>query len=424
MLLAVGAPSGLLIVVQFNLMRRTRRLINPPLLGATVLLAIFGIYLLFVFGSASEQLRAAKQEFLDSIHALWKARAVAYDANAEESLYLLEGGALQTRHQEAFFSKTTQLLAGPPPAEAIAQAASGRFKDIKGFIGVELNNITYPGEREAALELLRTYVDYVDIDRKIRDLERAGRHAEAVVLCVGTAPGQSDWAFQRFDKALLKVIEINEHFFQTQIASAFSFLAWIHGHSRWRRLLLWHSAGSACSRASASTVGDRTDVRGSMALTANDAIVPELAAWQDRLALVSRNLGEINELPALQRIKARLQATPKFYAGETASRVADAHAALDELWKDYLLLNALLDDADALRKRSGIFHDHEAEIRELLHGRSITLPMAYVPLAERGLLTSAERADKVTPDELLAAMNAMFALAKDTILELDGAEPN
>lgn len=227
LLLAIGVPGGLLIVVQFNLTRRTRRLINPPLLGATVLLAIFGIYLPFVFGSASEQLRAAKQDSFDSIHALWKARAVAYDANAEESLYLLERAALQTRHQEAFFSKTAQLLAGPPPAEAVALAASGRFKDIKGFIGVELNNITYPGEREAALELLGTYADYVGIDRKIRDLERAGRHAEAVVLCVGTAPGQSDWAFQRFDKALLKVIEINEHFFQTQIASAFSLLAWI-----------------------------------------------------------------------------------------------------------------------------------------------------------------------------------------------------
>jgi len=158
-----------------------------------------------------------------------------------------------------------------------------------------------------------------------------------------------------------------------------------------------------------------------MALTANDAIVPELAAWQDRLALVSRNLGEINELPALQRIKARLRATPKFYAGETASRITDALAALDELWKDYLLLNALLDEADALRKRSGIFHGHEAEVRELLHGRSIALPMACVPLAERSLLTSAERAEKVTPEELLAAMNAMFALAKDTILELDEA---
>jgi hypothetical protein len=159
-----------------------------------------------------------------------------------------------------------------------------------------------------------------------------------------------------------------------------------------------------------------------MMLTANDTIIAELAAWQDRLALVSRNLGEINELPALQRVKARLRATPELYAGETASRINDALASLEELWKDYLLLNALLDEADTLLKQSGMFHDHEAEIRELLHGHSITLPVAHVPLAERGLLTKAERADKVTPEELLAAMNALFALAKDTILELDGAE--
>jgi hypothetical protein len=159
-----------------------------------------------------------------------------------------------------------------------------------------------------------------------------------------------------------------------------------------------------------------------MALTANDPIVSELAAWQDRLALVSRNLGEINELPALARVKARLRAMPDCYAGETASRIGDALAALDDLWKDYLLLNALIDQAESLHKQSGMFHDHESEIRELLHGRSITLPATYVPLAERDLLTNAERADKVTPEELLAAMDALFALAKDTVLEIDAAE--
>jgi hypothetical protein len=159
-----------------------------------------------------------------------------------------------------------------------------------------------------------------------------------------------------------------------------------------------------------------------MASTANDRIIPELAAWQDRLALVSRNLSEINELTTLQRVKARLRATPDFYVGDTASRINDALAALDDLWKDYLLLNALIDQADTLRKQSGMFHDHESEIRELLHGRSITLPVAHIPLAERGLLTSAERADKVTPEELLSAMNVLFTLAKDTILELEEAE--
>jgi hypothetical protein len=93
--------------------------------------------------------------------------------------------------------------------------------------GVELNNVTYPGEREAALELLRTFVEYVAIDRRIRDLERAGRHAEALALCIGTAPGQSDWVFQRFDEALVKVLNINDRFFAAQVESAFSYLAWI-----------------------------------------------------------------------------------------------------------------------------------------------------------------------------------------------------
>ena len=226
-LLAVGALGAFLIVVQLDLARRTRRLINPPLLGATVLIAVFGVYLIFIFVGAGEQLRAAKQDSFDSIHALWKTRAVAYDANAEESLYLLERDALQVRHQEAFFSRADQLLSGLPGAQAVAEAVAGRFKNIKGFIGVELNNVTYPGEREAALVLLRTYVDYIEIDRKIRDLERAGRHAEAFALCIGTAPGQSDWAFERFDKALLKVLDINERFFAIQVASAFSYLAWI-----------------------------------------------------------------------------------------------------------------------------------------------------------------------------------------------------
>jgi hypothetical protein len=227
LLVAIGALGAFLIVVQLNLARRTRRLVNPPLLAATALLALFGVYLLVVFTTTGEQLRAAKQDSFDSVHALWKARAVAYDANAEESLYLLERGALQARHEEAFFSKAGQLLSGPPPAQAVAQAAKGQFKDIQGFIGVELNNITYPGEREAALDVLRTFADYIEIDRKIRDLERAGRHAEAFALCVGTAPGQSDWAFERFDKALVKVLDINERFFAAQIESAFSYLAWV-----------------------------------------------------------------------------------------------------------------------------------------------------------------------------------------------------
>ncbi|MGA2127722.1 MAG: hypothetical protein ABSG76_16405 [Xanthobacteraceae bacterium] len=157
-------------------------------------------------------------------------------------------------------------------------------------------------------------------------------------------------------------------------------------------------------------------------LMASDRIAAELAAWQDRLAVVSRNLSEINEHPALLRIKARLRAAPDRYAGETSSGINDALAALDELWKDYLLINALLDQAGALRKQASLFHDHDAEIEDLLHGRSIALPAAHIPLAERGLLTRSERSDKVTADELLAAMDSIFTMAKQTVLAVDEAE--
>ena len=123
--------------------------------------------------------------------------------------------------------QAARLLSGPSPRDAVTKAINGQFAELKGLIGAELNNITYPGEREAATEMLRTFVDYLDVDRKIRDLERGGRHAEAFALCVGTAPGQSDWAFQRFDKALLKVTDINQQHFDSQIARAFGNIAWV-----------------------------------------------------------------------------------------------------------------------------------------------------------------------------------------------------
>jgi hypothetical protein len=226
LVLGFGALGALLVAIQLGLASRMRRLINPPLLAATVLLGLAGAYFTYVLVDTNALLRAAKQDSFDSIHALWKARAVAYDANAEESLYLLEHGPLQNRHEQAFIDQSARLLSGLAPQEAVTKAVNGQFAELKGFIGTELNNITYPGEREAAVELLRTFVDYLDVDRKIRDLERSGRHAEAFALCTGTAPGQSDWAFERFDKALMKVVDINQQYFDSQVARAFGDLAW------------------------------------------------------------------------------------------------------------------------------------------------------------------------------------------------------
>ena len=46
--------------------------------------------------------------------------------------------------------------------------------EFKGKLADELNNITFPGEMEAATSTLRAWGQYVAIDNKIRQLETSG----------------------------------------------------------------------------------------------------------------------------------------------------------------------------------------------------------------------------------------------------------
>ena len=97
---------------------------------------------------------------------------------------------------------------------------------LKGYLAGELDNITFPGELPAAEETLLTFVDYLKIDRQIRDLKD---DKQAVELCLGTQPGQSDWAFDQFDKVLGKTIKINRSYFDSSLADARGWLAGLDG---------------------------------------------------------------------------------------------------------------------------------------------------------------------------------------------------
>ncbi|NJL67824.1 MAG: hypothetical protein HC894_15710 [Microcoleus sp. SM1_3_4] len=80
-----------------------------------------------------------------------------------------------------------------------------------------LNNITFPGERESAVKTLDAFARYLAIDAQIRQLETSGQHQAAVTLCIGTNPGQSNWAFEEFKKAHLETMEINQKEFKLAI---------------------------------------------------------------------------------------------------------------------------------------------------------------------------------------------------------------
>jgi hypothetical protein len=215
---------GVLVVTQVFLSRRTRRTFNPWLIGATVLTLALITTVASTLGAANEHLRGAKQDAYDSIYALTSARTISYDANADESLWLVAHD--DARYETSFTSKTRQ-ISDPWLTDAAVQSLpqyvdTHRPVPFNGYLANELNNITFVGEREAALSAATYWSKYLAIDTQIRGLERGGAHTGAVALDIGTNQDQSNWAFDKYDQYVAQLIDINQKEFDRSIQQIFS----------------------------------------------------------------------------------------------------------------------------------------------------------------------------------------------------------
>ena len=225
--LAVLAGAALLIVListQLFLSRRMRRTLNPALLLATLLTLWFLVHTLEAFHAVGAHLKVVKEDAFTSLQALWEAKAVSYDANTDESRWLLDRPHA-TEYENAFFQKAGQLVGFSPSDMYGKMATVTSTKSLppgtSGYLAQELANITFEGEQEEATEALRTFAFYITLDKKIRQLENGGNHAEAVRFCISMAPGDSNWAFSQFDSALDKTIAINQKAFDTAVTQGF-----------------------------------------------------------------------------------------------------------------------------------------------------------------------------------------------------------
>lgn len=232
LLLAGGFLTLLvLLATQAYLLARMKRIINPGLASATVVLLIWLMATFNTTTAIQHALKVAKKDAFDSIDAMMRARSVAYDANGDESLYLLEHGSRSSpdvvQKLEASFRQKSAMIADTQfTPEVISQAQEGNVK-FKGYLGDELANITFDGEKQAAINAVTTFAAYMQMDAHLRELENSDKHQEAVEFCTGTQEGQSNWGFAQFDAAIGKVIEINQAAFDNQIARGFRALSWL-----------------------------------------------------------------------------------------------------------------------------------------------------------------------------------------------------
>jgi hypothetical protein len=222
-----GLLLAVLLALQVYLARRYRRLLNPALAAATVL-ALIGVVLgVGLLTDEAEHLRAAKKDAFDSVLALTQARAISYDANADESRYLVDPDRA-AQYQRAFLDKSQQLLTltGADLTsydQTLAAAVAGYQRDHRdiawnGFFGTEFRNITFTGERAAAEATLLRYQTYQRDDRRIRALATGGHLDDAIAFCTGFHEGDSNYAFDQYDQALSALIAINQDAFARAIA--------------------------------------------------------------------------------------------------------------------------------------------------------------------------------------------------------------
>ncbi|WP_316758959.1 hypothetical protein [Streptomyces herbicida] len=217
---------ALLGILQWYLTRRFHRILNPGLLCATVCTLLAVILGAQMLSATSAHLRGARRDAFDSVVALSRARAIAYDANADESRFLLDQ---QRRDQYArsFLAKSQKLygLDGATLSTYDSMLASTwrhyegdhHLLRFSGEFRRELDNITFPGERAAAEKTVDTYAVYQRDDRRIRALLAAGKEREAVEFCMDWKPGTSNAHFGAWMAALDKLTDINRAHFTSSV---------------------------------------------------------------------------------------------------------------------------------------------------------------------------------------------------------------
>ena len=234
-ILLLAALAGFQLVIT----KRTRRLLNPALAGATVLTLAVMIWGAASMSSAAEDLRGAKKDAFDSVSALTAAKALSTDANADESRIIVDPGRADA-YRSSYLAKTQQLMdLGPGVTlnsyDSALQGALDAYNadpvrhpvTFGGYFGTELKNITFPGERAAAENMLKTYQVYELDDRKLR--QKIGTDLqEAIRYDTSPAASDSDGAFVAYTGALQAVIDINTKAFDASITSGLAEMSpWI-----------------------------------------------------------------------------------------------------------------------------------------------------------------------------------------------------
>jgi hypothetical protein len=159
--LGVAVLGMTLVLVQISLAYRTRRLLNLPLLGASLLTLVFGLHALAATGDLQGGLTAATGGIFGTGHNLELAHVAGARAAAEGSRAGL-APERDSNHAQERFASSADLVATIPASltgeELVDALRDGRqVPEFRGYLADSVNQTSRREEREAELRTLTAW---------------------------------------------------------------------------------------------------------------------------------------------------------------------------------------------------------------------------------------------------------------------------
>jgi hypothetical protein len=204
LVVAGGVVLALLVATQVLVARRTRRVLNAGLVGATVVVAAVGAWAMVALDQQQEALIRSQREGSDQLITLSNARIFALRARSNENLHLIERGAEPSFLEEfdtiqVFMSREGgQLDQAAQLAERTGSA--GAVRDIRGL-----------------------WDRYLAVHDRVRQLDEANQYTQAVRVAVN----DGDAAALRLDDALGAEIDAARDRLDAAATTARSHMRWL-----------------------------------------------------------------------------------------------------------------------------------------------------------------------------------------------------
>lgn len=201
--LGVVVLAGL-VIAQRYVSRRTRRLVNPGLAAATLLVLAALIYQNAAWVNLHSHLHSAEANGSGQVELLAQARIAALQARADEALTLVARGSGGAFEQD--FTTTMHRLVG--------------VDGNGGLLATAASEATDPAVREDVDVAVANVHAWQQVHTTLRAHDDSGKYTAAVSEAIGTAPADASSRFAAIDGVLGDGIRVTDATFSDEATAA------------------------------------------------------------------------------------------------------------------------------------------------------------------------------------------------------------